>query len=186
MAPKRELQIFIQANITVGKKLKPCQEWPHLLSFSFIKVFCKMTTCPRQPLLSGPISGRLISAVSRAILKLAYQFGIPNSNPQTLKSVDFWCKLSSAFLVAEPREWCFELFRMQNSQKHSRVLPLDPTGEGLQHCLRLPSCTMVFLLTMLVEKPTLPKNCWIWHCLYRFGCTDILLCLHSHNVSVWS
>ena len=29
----------------------------------------------------------LVSAVSRAILKLVYQFGIPNSDPQTLKSV---------------------------------------------------------------------------------------------------
>ena len=29
----------------------------------------------------------LYSAVSRAILKLVYRFGIPNSNPQTLKSV---------------------------------------------------------------------------------------------------
>ena len=35
------------------------------------------------------------SAVSRAILKPIYQCGIPNSEPQTLKSVDFWCKLLS-------------------------------------------------------------------------------------------
>ena len=52
------------------------------------------------------------SAVSRAILKSVYRIGIPNSNPQTLKSVNFWCKLSSAFLVAESRERCFELIRM--------------------------------------------------------------------------
>ena len=52
--------------------------------------------------------------------------------------VYFWCKLSSTFLVAEPREWYFELFRMQNSQKISRVSPLDSTGEGLQWCPRLP------------------------------------------------
>ena len=56
------------------------------------------------------------SAESRAILKPVYRFGIPNSNPQTLKSVDFWCKLSSTFLVAEPRERCFELFRTQNAK----------------------------------------------------------------------
>ena len=56
-------------------------------------------------------------------MKLVYQFGIPNSNPQMLKSVDFWCKLSSTFLVAEPREQCFELFRMQNSQKFPGFCP---------------------------------------------------------------
>ena len=55
-----QLQIFIQANITVGKKLKTCQERPHLLSGRFIKVFYKKTTCPRQPLLSGSESGCLI------------------------------------------------------------------------------------------------------------------------------
>ena len=79
--------------------------------------------------------------------------------------VYFWCKLSSTFLVAEPREWYFELFRMQNSQKISRVLPLDSTGEGLQWCPRLPGCTMVFLLATLVKKLAPPKNCWIWHCI---------------------
>ena len=53
-----QLQIFIQANY-YGKKLKTCQEWPHLLSGCFIKVFYKMATCPRWPLLSGPESGHL-------------------------------------------------------------------------------------------------------------------------------
>ena len=43
-----QLQTFIQANITMGKKtLKTCQEQPHLLSGHFIKVFYKITTCPR-------------------------------------------------------------------------------------------------------------------------------------------
>ena len=58
-----QLQIFIQANITVGKKLKTCQERPHLLSGCFIKVCYKMTTCPRQPLLSGPKSGHPIQVL---------------------------------------------------------------------------------------------------------------------------
>ena len=31
-----KLQIFIQVNITVGKKLKTCQEQPHLLSGHFV------------------------------------------------------------------------------------------------------------------------------------------------------
>ena len=70
------------------------------------------------------------SAVSRAILKLVYQFGIPNSNPQMLKSVDFWCKLLSMFLVAEPREWCSELFRTQNSQKFPGFYPWTPMGRA--------------------------------------------------------
>ena len=64
-----------------------------------------------------------IRAISSAILKLVYRFGIPNSNPQTLKSVDFWCKLSSMFLVTEPREQCFELFRMQNTQNFQGFTP---------------------------------------------------------------
>ena len=47
MAPKhKQLQIFIQANITMRKKLKTYKEQPHLVSGHFIKVFYKMTTCP--------------------------------------------------------------------------------------------------------------------------------------------
>ena len=72
----------------------------------------------------------IFSAISRAVLKLVYLFGIPNSNPQMLKSVDFWCKLSSTFLVAEPREWCFELFRMQNSQTFPGFCPWTPLGRA--------------------------------------------------------
>ena len=60
MAPKHEqLQIFIHANISVGKNLKTCQERPQLVSGRFEKVFYKTTTCSRRPLLSGPKSGRL-------------------------------------------------------------------------------------------------------------------------------
>ena len=40
-----QLQIFFQANITVGKRLKICQGWPHLRSGRFIRVFYKTTTC---------------------------------------------------------------------------------------------------------------------------------------------
>ena len=73
---------------------------------------------------------RLASAVFRAILKLTYRFGIPNSNPQTLSSVDFWCKLLSMFFVAEPRGRCFELFRMQNSEKFPGFRPWTPLGRA--------------------------------------------------------
>ena len=55
-----QLQVFIQESIALGKKQKPCQERPHLLSGSLIKVFYKTTICPRQPLLSGLKSGHLI------------------------------------------------------------------------------------------------------------------------------
>ena len=44
------------------------------------------------------------SVVSRATLKLIYRFGIPGSDLKTLKSVDFWCKLSSLFLFAKSLE----------------------------------------------------------------------------------
>ena len=74
--------------------------------------------------------GGVLSAISRAILKLVYRFGIPNSNPQIFKSVDFWCKLLSTFLVAEPREQCFELFRMQNSQNLPRFCPWTLLGRA--------------------------------------------------------
>ena len=72
----------------------------------------------------------MCSVVSRAILKLVYWFGIPNSNPQMLISVDFWCKLLSMFLVAELRERCFELFRLQNSQKFPGFCPWTPLGRA--------------------------------------------------------
>ena len=39
-----QLQIFIQANLTMGKKLKTCQEQPHLVCSHFIEVFYKTTT----------------------------------------------------------------------------------------------------------------------------------------------
>ena len=68
----------------------------------------------------------IFSAVSRVILKPVYRFGIPNSDPQTLESVDFWHKLSSPFVVAEPWEQCFELFRMQNSQNFPVLCPWTP------------------------------------------------------------
>ena len=49
------------------------------------------------------------------------------------------------------------------------ALFLDPTGEGWQFHPRLPSCTMVFLLTTLVEKPAPKKHCWIQHCKVPFN-----------------
>ena len=103
MAPKHaQLRIFIQANITVGKKLKTCQERPHLVSGRFIKVFYKTTTCIRRPLLSGPKSGRLIqvwlykheyashrSNHRNVFLKISY-----NSQENTCATVSFLIKFA--------------------------------------------------------------------------------------------
>ena len=51
MTPKHaQLQIFIQGNITGGSKTKKLSRATALVSGHFMKVFFKMTTCPRQPL----------------------------------------------------------------------------------------------------------------------------------------
>ena len=67
MAPKHAnakwqiMQRFIHClDIYSGEKTRIYSERPHLASGYFIKVFYKMTTCPRQPLLSGLKSGSLI------------------------------------------------------------------------------------------------------------------------------
>ena len=51
----------------------------------------------RQPLYMGYTP----SAISRAILKPVYQFGIPNSDPQTLKSVKINSSENSQMAVYE-------------------------------------------------------------------------------------
>ena len=78
------------------------------------------------------------------MLKLVYWFGIPNSNPQMLKSVDFWCKLSSVFLVAEPKEQCFELFKTQNSQKFPGFCPWTPLGRAYSSAPDSPAAQLFF------------------------------------------
>ena len=82
--------------------------------------------------------------ISRAILKPVYQFGIPNSMHQMLKSIDFWCKLSSTFLVAEPRERFFELFRMQNRQKFPWFHPWTLLGRASSATPDSPSAQRFF------------------------------------------
>ena len=68
----------------------------------------------------------------------------PELKPQTLKSVDFWCKLSSTFLVAEPRERCFELFRTQNSQKYLGFCPWTPLGRAYSAAPDSPAARRFF------------------------------------------
>ena len=122
--------------------------------------------CPLSPSFfsTNRVGAYYLSVVSRAILKAVYRFGIPNSDPQTLKSVDFWRKFSSPFVFAEPREQCFELFRMQNSRNFPRLRPWTPLGCNAP---RLPNCTTVFL-SSLVEKLSPQKYCWIRHWIYIF------------------
>ena len=92
-----------------------------------------------------------ISVVSRAILQPVYQFGTPNSYYQTLKSVDFWCKLLSLLVVAEPQEQCFELIRMQTCQNFLWLYLWTPMEEGLQYPQNCPAA-QVFLLATLMKK----------------------------------
>ena len=86
----------------------------------------------------------------------------PKLRPQTLKSVDFWCKLSSPFIVTEPQEQCFELFRMQNSQHFPGFHPWTPLGKAYS-APQTHQLHNIFLLTILAEKSAPPKNCWIQH-----------------------
>lgn len=61
----------------------------------------------------------ITSSIYRAMLKPVYRFGIPKSDPRTLKNanlIHLKIDKSSLFVVTEPRERCFALFRMQNNQ----------------------------------------------------------------------
>ena len=105
----------------------------------------------------GPHMDELSSAVSRAILKPVYCFGIPNFDPQTLKSVKInLCKNKETTVHALVPTMC--PFCPQCSQKF-----LDPNGEDIQRHpppplpLMLPSCTTGFHLAMLIEKLAPPK-----------------------------
>ena len=100
-----------------------------------------------------PVTFKCIpSAISRAVLKLVYWFGIPNSNPQMLKSVDFWCKLLSTFLVAKPREPCFELLRTQNSQKFPGFHPWTPLGRAYSTTPDSPAAQRFFSSLRLLKN----------------------------------
>ena len=97
------------------------------------------------------------SAVSKAILNPVYGFGIPNSDPQTLKSVNFWCNLSSPFIVAEPREQCFELIQNAKYPTFSGVSPLNATGADLQRPPDSPT-TQRFFSSLRLPKNRTPKK----------------------------
>ena len=79
------------------KKLKTCQERPHLLSTSFIKEFYKTTTCSRQPLLSGPESCLLVQVwlylAASTLLKLQYALNKNNCEIHCIQLIH-GCKCS--------------------------------------------------------------------------------------------
>ena len=81
-------------------------------------------------------------------MKAVYRSGMPNSDPQTLKSV----KINSSknrqwtfhILVpqrVEPQEGCFELLRMQNRQNFPGLCFWSPLGRADSAPSRLLSCT---------------------------------------------
>ena len=81
-------------------------------------------------------------------MKAVYRSGIPNSDPQTLKSV----KINSsknrqltfhtlAPQCVEPQEGCFELLRMQNRQNFPGLCFWSPLGRADSAPSRLLSCT---------------------------------------------
>ena len=106
-----------------GKKLKTCQEWPHLLSSRFIKVFYKTTTCPRRPHLSGPKSGRLIQVwlYIQRIQSLILTFIMFYVNKKLLSSAKFseyeYLSPVRFTLTSSPRIWkkIFVWYQFENS-----------------------------------------------------------------------
>ena len=77
---------------------------------------------------------------------------------QTQTPIDFWCKLSSLFVVAGPQWQSFEQFRMQNNQQFPGLCPWTPLRRAYSPPPRLTNYTTVFLLTMLAEKPAPSKK----------------------------
>ena len=81
-------------------------------------------------------------------MKAVYWSGIPNSDPQTLKSVKINSsknrQLTFHTLVpqcVEPQEGCFELLRMQNRQNFPGLCFWSPLGRADSAPSRLLSCT---------------------------------------------
>ena len=98
-----------------------------------------------------------LGAASKAILKPVYRFGIPNSDPQTLKSVKInSCRNIQMTVLSYSECKIVKIFR--NSILHA-------TGEDLQRQPRFPRCLTVFHLATFVEKPPPQKNCWIRQCI---------------------
>ena len=121
---------------------------------------------------------RCIQCISRAILKPVHQFGIPNSDPKTPKSIKINSSKNRQTTVHALVPQCFELFKMQYSQKFSGPSPLDQSGEGLQctpsHlCLQTSQLHKGFCPHQACQKASPPpppqkKKCWIQHWHLKF------------------
>ena len=95
-----------------------------------------------------------------------FEAGIPVWHTK-LKGVKINSSKNRQVIVVEPRQRCFKLFRIQNSDNFLELRPWTPLGRAFSTtpcpCPRIPSCTTVFLLARLVEKLSPPKNYWIRH-----------------------
>ena len=112
---------------------------------------------PMNPATSG-------SAVSKAILKLVYQFGISNSDPKLSKVLISGVSFCHCSLSQSHESNVLSYSECKIAEKFSGLCPLTPLGRAYSTpSPRLPSCTTVFLLAMLLEKPAPPKKYWIQH-----------------------
>ena len=106
---------------------------------------------------------RCIQCISRAILKPVHQFGIPNSDPKTPKSIKINSSKNRQTTVHALVPQCFELLKMQYSQKFSGPSPLDQSGEGLQctpsHlCLQTSQLHKGFCPHQVCQKASTPPQ----------------------------
>ena len=86
------------------------------------------------------------SAISRAILKPVYRFGIPNSDPESFKIVKINSSKKRQMTCRRASRAMFWAIQNAKYPTLSGALPLDPTGEGLQHPLDSPAAQRFFSL----------------------------------------
>ena len=112
----KKLRTFLILHYVLIRALfwKPISKTPWNISFCLINIWGKFETNYYQGKQSYRIQCHIQSYFEAGIPVWDPKLKPPKVliSPQTLKSVDFWCKLLSTLLVAEPRERCFELFRM--------------------------------------------------------------------------
>ena len=104
---------------------------------------------------------RVNSAVCKAIFKLVYRFEIANSDHQTLKSVKNNSSKKRQITVHSLVPQCalsvFSFSECKITKNFPGLCPYPTGWKELTAPPRLPSCTMFFLLTALVEKPAPQK-----------------------------
>ena len=88
---------------------------------------------------------------------------------QTQTPIDFWCKLSSLFVVAGPQWQSFEQFRMQNNQQFPGLCPWTPLRRAYSPPPPppppdSPTTQRFFSSLCLLKNQHTEKNCWIRCC----------------------